>query len=359
MVRFGFFRKPRISSKCVIHEVPLEFRTSSTALYYVSNAASYTTEILKIVRRESIDVVVAGNLLPPLLYRLTQDLAGMDVGFIFDLQDYYPTSATGYIADTESVEGRVLTAFFEGITRLLVRSADTVTVPGVALATYARKAGARCVEIVPNGVSEHFLVEHDGDPVRRRLGFSRNDIVVGYVGSVEFWLDMEPLIESIAIARRESSVKLLIVGRHLQTGYARKVEEWIREYGVQDITTWIDFIPHEEVPKYVASIDVGIIPFKVSNPIAFYAAPNKMWEYLSQGVVVASTPIPEALAHRNLVTITRSVEDYVSTIKNVEVLRENLKRLKPEVKRLINTRTWSRSTEKMKNILKRAVKQVR
>jgi len=173
---------------------------------------------------------------------------------------------------------------------------------------------------------------------------------------VEFWLDMEPLIKSIAIARKESSVKLLIVRRHLQTGYSRKVEEWIREYGVQDITTWVDFIPHEEVPRYVASIDVGITPFKVSNPTAFYAAPNKMWEYLSQGVVVASTPIPEALAYRNLVTITRSVEDYVNTMKNVEVLRESLKRLKPEVKKLINTRTWSRSAEKMRNILRKVVK---
>jgi len=356
VVRFGFFGKPRLSSRCVIHEVPLEFKTRSAALYYIANAASYTAEILRIVRAESIDVVVAGNLLPPLLYSLVQRLAELRVGFVFDLQDYYPTSAAGYIADVESATGKALTAFFEGITLLLVRSADAVTVPGVALSMYARRAGAKRVEIVPNGVSEHFFAEHDGGDVRRKLGFGEDDVVVGYVGSVEFWLDMEPLIRAAAVARRTANVKLLIVGKHLQTGYVRKVEEWIKRYGVQDITTWIDFVPHKEVPKYIAAMDVGTIPFNTANPTAFYAAPNKMWEYLSQGAAVASTPIPEALAYRQFVAIARSFEDYINVMQNAKKLREGLRHLKPEIKKLINARTWSRSAEKMKSIVREVSK---
>jgi len=120
---------------------------------------------------------------------------------------------------------------------------------------------------------------------------------------------------------------------------------------VRDVTTWIDFVPHEEVPRYIAAMDVGAIPFNTANPTAFYAAPNKMWEYLSQGIAVASTPIPEALAYRKLVAIVRGFEDYINVMLNAKKLRESLRHLKPEIKKLINARTWGRSAEKMKSIL--------
>jgi len=358
VLRFSIFGRPRLKSRCVIHEIPIELKTRSTPLYYLSNAASHATEILRIVKAESIDVVVAGNLLPPLLYHVARELAQLKVPLIFDLQDYYPTSAAGYISSTDSLSGRALTRLFDGITRLLVKSSDAVTVPGVALAMYARQAGARRVELIPNGVSEHFLVRHDGSAVRRRLGFGKDEVVVGYVGSVEFWLDMKPLIEAVSAARRELSVRLLIIGRHLQSKYAKKVEGWIESYGASDITTWLDFIPHEEVPAYIASMDVGTIPFDVANSTAFYAAPNKLWEYLSQGVTVAATPIPEVLAHRRYVTVVRSARDYVHAIRYARD-RKAADARHAEVERTIRERVWSRSAEKMKSLISRIVIQKR
>jgi len=113
----------------------------------------------------------------------------------------------------------------------------------------------------------------------------------------------------------------------------------------------IDFVPHGEVPRYIAAMDVGAIPFNIANPTAFYAAPNKMWEYLSQGVVVASTLIPEVLAYREFVTIIRNPDDYINVMQNTKRLKEGLKELKPEIKKLINVRTCSRSAEKMKSVL--------
>jgi len=98
-------------------------------------------------------------------------------------------------------------------------------------------------------------------------------------------------------------------------------------------------------------MDVGTIPFNTANPTAFYAAPNKMWEYLSQGVAVASTPIPETLAYREFIAIVQGFEDYANVMLNAKKLREGLKHLKPEIKKLINARTWSRSAEKMKNLI--------
>ena len=355
VIRFNIFGKPRLSSRCIIHELPLELRTHSTALYYLANVASYTSEILRIVKRESIDIVVAGNLLPPLTYSLARQLTEKKIPFVFDLQDYYPTSAAGYITNTESILGTVLKGVFEAMTQYLIRIADAVTVPGIALAMYARKVGAKKVYIVPNGISEHFLQKYDGTKIRKKLGFEENDIVVGYIGSIEFWLDMEPLIKAIAEVHRQGiPVKFLLIGKHLQTGYPRKIENWIRKYGIKKITTWLNFVPHEEVPKYIAAINIGTTPFDVKNPTAYYAAPNKLWEYLSQGITVMATPIPEIVAHSRTITnirIVRHQKDYIVSIKGATTSRnDGLQR--SEIERILLSRTWSRSAECLSEILK-------
>gem|GEM_PF-221787 len=313
VVRFNIFGRREMGSGCVIHEIPSEIRAKSTALYYPSNALSHLAEMLRIVRQESIDVVVAGNLLPPLLYRLAGKLHERKVPLVFDLQDYYPTSAAGYMPAAGAV-GPLVRGLFEGMTRYLMRSADAVTAPGVALAGYARAAGARRVEVIPNGISEHFLSLHDGRGLRAELGLD-GTTVIGYVGSVEFWLDMEPLLKGVSAAlRRGANVRLLIIGRHLQTGYPAKVRGWIDSYGIGGATTWLDFVPHAEVPRYISIMDMATIPFDVSNPTAYYAAPNKMWEYLSQKKPVLATPIPETVAARRYLELTRTAEDYARAL---------------------------------------------
>jgi glycosyltransferase involved in cell wall biosynthesis len=353
VVRFNIFGRPKLSSKCIIHEIPLEIKTSNTGFYYLANASSYTVEILKIIKRESIDVVFAGNLLPPLTYMLVRNLVDMKTPLVFDLQDYYPMSAAGYLADVNSMTGVVLTGFFEAMNRYLVRNASVVTVPGVALKMYSRRAGARRVCIVHNGISEHFLAKHDGKEVRKRLGYSEKDIVVGYIGSIEFWLDMESLIKAVSMAKtRGLPVKLLLVGKHLQTSYPLKVEKWLRDYGIDDVTTWLNFIPHSEVPRYNAAIDVATIPFDVENPTAYYAAPNKLWEYLSQGAIVSSTPIPEVLAYRHIgkVYIVKNPEDYVKAIEEAGKQRD--RNVDPLPEEILKNRLWGNSAEKLKKMLK-------
>lgn len=356
VVRFNIFNKPKLASKCIIHEIPFEVSTRSTGLYYLMNTMSHVSEILRIIKRESIDIVFAGNLLPPLMYVLVRSLAELKVPFVFDVQDYYPTSATGYLADVRSVVGVALKGFFEVVTKYLICKADAVTVPGIALATYARRVGAQRVSIIPNGLSEYFLERCDGRDVRKRLSYNDSDVVVGYIGSIEFWLDMESLIKAVSIARtRGLPVKLLLIGKQLQTGYPLKVRKWLKIYRVENATTWLDFIPHNEVPRYVAAMDVATIPFDVSNPTAYYAAPNKLWEYLSQGTIVATTPIPEALVHRKIgrIYIVKTSEDYVRAFEEAD--RNRKKNIDPCLRQILKARLWSQSVEKLKALLKSLV----
>jgi glycosyltransferase involved in cell wall biosynthesis len=231
-------------------------------------------------------------------------------------------------------------------------------VPGIALATYARavcgKEGPR-VYIVPNGVSEHFLRPYDGNRVREKLGYKEEDLVMGYVGSIEFWLDMRTLIRSLSKAHREGlRIRLMLVGGRLQTAYAEDVMKWIEQEGIRRITDWVGFVEHERIPEYVAAMDVGTIPFDVKNPTAYYAAPNKLWEYLSQGVDVVSTPIPEALAYKSLLHIVESEDGYVAVLKKIKMVKGTVntrKRGQDEIMIHLKGRTWRASAEKTREII--------
>jgi glycosyltransferase involved in cell wall biosynthesis len=335
----------------------LEFNTNRTPIYYLSNAVNHLQEILRIIKREAIDVIVAGNLLPPFLLELYKRFSRLKLPLIFDLQDYYPTSAAGYLCNVHGLSGTVVKGFFEGMTQTLLKMADAVTVPGFALATYARtvrgKTGSRQVYVVPNGISEYFLKTYDGSHVREKFGYDEEDLVVGYVGSIEFWLDMKTLIRALSKAYREGfKVKFLLVGGRLQTAYVENTMNWIKDEGIEHITGWINFVEHEKVPEYVAAMDVGTIPFDVKNPTAYYAAPNKLWEYLSQGVNVVSTPIPEALLYSSLLNMAGSEDEYVAALKKVkrEENARNCRRNKVVI--YLKRRTWSVSAEKIKKIIR-------
>jgi glycosyltransferase involved in cell wall biosynthesis len=351
VVRFGFFRKAKLESKCVIHELSIEAKLSSAPAYYLLNAPSYVQEILKIVRYESIDIIVAENLLPPLFFCLFKQSFRYRVPLIFDLQDYFPTSAAGYICNVNSPLGAVVTSFFESVVKLIIRMANTITTPGIALYNYAKRmASSKNVFIIPNGVSEHFFEQYDGNKMRKRLGINEEDIIVGYVGSIEFWLDLKPLIKSIAEACRQGyPVRFLVIGKPLQTKYWKKVNGWIKEYGINNVVTWLGAVPYEELPRYISALDVGVIPFDVKNPTAYYAAPIKLWEYLSQGIIVAATPIPETLAYRKFLKIVKSESDYLKVIKEAKTYIKNKESL--EMKKILGMRTWSRIADYMREVL--------
>lgn len=351
VIRFNIFGKSKLKTNCIIHEIPIEIKTHNTAFYYASNIASYTSEILNIIKRESIDVVVAGNILPPLTYLLFRKLTNKKTKFIFDLQDYYPTSATGYIINKNNSLGFVLENFFKALTDYIISRADAVTAPGIALASYAKKAKAKRVYIVPNGISKHFLKKYNRDKIREKIGYNKEDIVIGYVGSIEFWLDMKPLIIAIAKARSNGiPVRFLLIGKHLQTGYPHKVEKWIEEYNIKDITLWLDFVPHHNVPRLIAAMDIGTIPFDINNPTAYYAAPNKLWEYLSQETIVATTPIPEVLRYKKFVNIIQDINDYIQVIiKSKE--KRNREQLFTELRRIIERRTWDAISDAFKKLI--------
>jgi glycosyltransferase involved in cell wall biosynthesis len=345
VVRFRIFDKPKMKTKLVVHEMDGK-KIGNVALYYLTNAIDHTSQIRKIVRKEGIDIVVLSNLATPFAYTLINEISNSRIPIIFDLPDHYPTSGAGYMFDVRNLAGKLLAGMFNFILCYMIRRAAAVTVASHALEEYAKKAGANQVTYVPNGIGECFLKLHDGNTLREKFGYDEDDLVAGYIGSLEFWLEMRSLINGVLLARnRGLPIKLLLTGGKLHSSYSERVRQWIKQKNIERHTEFADFVPYDDVPKYIAGLDIGTIPFDVSNPTAFYAAPNKMWEYFSQKRPVISTPIPEALSNSDCVFTALTPEDYAHKFLIMSKRKTEVSEKTEIGYKKALSKTWVKSTE--------------
>jgi len=67
--------------------------------------------------------------------------------------------------------------------------------------------GAKNVTVIPNGVDSQLLVPLSKDECKSNLGLKGN--VLGYVGSLEHWVDLETVVEAMPFL----DAKLMVVGR--------------------------------------------------------------------------------------------------------------------------------------------------
>lgn len=169
--------------------------------------------------------------------------------------------------------------------RKSVRNAAAVTGTTKALlAEYDAPQGTSTV--IPNGVPPDFLFSIPSDEVvdkRQRP----QELLIGYVGVLREWIDFVPVFDAMNKISRNVPVRLIIIG---EEGDKKKIQSEAREYGVSDLVTMLGTLPHNEIRRYLAACDCGVIPF-AKMQTAKYALPLKLFEYLSLGIPTLSTPI--------------------------------------------------------------------
>jgi hypothetical protein len=71
---------------------------------------------------------------------------------------------------------------------------------------------------------------------------------------------------------------------------------------------------HYELPAYCKGLDVGMIPYRIDERMTF-VNPLKLREYVSAGLPVVSTPVPEVARLSHLAHVARTREELVSAIE--------------------------------------------
>jgi glycosyltransferase involved in cell wall biosynthesis len=106
---------------------------------------------------------------------------------------------------------------------------------------------------------------------------------IGYVGLLSHFLDFD-LLETLRRNRRGGTLVLIGPGSPATDA---AVSELARREGVAVLGPR----SYADVPAYMQALDVGVIPFRASDPYVQGINPNKVYQYLAAGVPVITTPI--------------------------------------------------------------------
>ena len=356
VIRFALKSEPALQTRVIIHELNVEFKCPSIAQYYLANFVNHNMEVLNIIKREGIDVIVVSNLSPCYIVSLVKSAFKLDVRTIFDLQDYYPISAAGYIASRDSALYSISASVLHNIMRQLIWRSEAVSAASRLLKRLAEKLGAKRAYFIPNGIPEYFVPYHkrEGMELKAKLGLEKS-IIIGYVGSIEFWLDFDPILKAVKqLAADNIPVHLVLIGGRLHTKYENYLMSRIEELKIQDYVLRLGFIRHDALPPYIAMFDFGLIPFDTKNPLNFFIEePLKLWEYLSQGAIPLSSPLKGIVRYNNEFVYTyRDSKDIYDIVRKYSVNEGRFIATAIKGREFAkNNRIWSRIAREFKRVI--------
>jgi len=142
------------------------------------------------------------------------------------------------------------------------------------------------IEVVGLGVDHNVFRPMDQLSARDLLNISPDALLLLYVGGMDEYHDLEPVIEGLA-ATRPPSVELHVVG---DGEYRRRYEAKARSAQVN--ARFYGHVPHAVIPQYIAAANLCIAPYRTSachNGIVPFST-LKIPEYMACGRPVASVP---------------------------------------------------------------------
>lgn len=125
---------------------------------------------------------------------------------------------------------------------------------------------------------------------------------IGFFGTLRDFLDYD-MIAHVAKARPDWSIAL--IGQELCDIGPIKGLPNVHLLGQKK---------HGELPAYCKGFDVGLIPYRIDNDVKFIN-PLKLREYLSAGLPVVSTDMPEVQPYAHLCHIAKTGDEMVAAIE--------------------------------------------
>ncbi len=210
-------------------------------------------------------------------FRLSAILLGRVLGVPVVLQIHSP-----WYLDVQNADQRLrLLPLWKWLERRAIGLASAVVVVSNTLRNYYLALGLprEKFAVVPNGVDRsHFNATYPGDAVRKRLGLE-GSLVIGFVGVLVPWTGIDWFLEALPrLGSALDNVAVLIVG---SGGLESRLQQIIATSGLEDRVRLTGFVPHTEVPEYMASFDIAVAPYRKVEP--FCNSPMKVCEYMAMG----------------------------------------------------------------------------
>jgi len=257
-------------------------------LHYTLNSPYHFYKFDKIVKENKIDVIVAAHVLAgtAAIYAGKHN----NVPVLFDLKDWFPDSAAAYFKDKDLktlVHGTVL-----AVTKYNLKHSTKITTVSPNLIKKLNLLGYKS-ELITNGVDTSLFKPFNPEPLRENLGFSKDDFVIGFAGSIERWYDLKNMLILPSLLQNKN-IKFLFVGGSLFTDYQQEILKEIGKLNLLDKVVFTGLLPYNALPYYINCMDVCTIPL---TPPQWrnIALPNKFFEYSACGKPIITTNIPNVV----------------------------------------------------------------
>ncbi len=183
----------------------------------------------------------------------------------------------------------------------------------------------------PNGVSPDRFANGGGTAVRRDVGLSSEDVVVGFVGTFGPWHGAPLLARAFGRLYPDlPRLRMLFVGDGPELEQTR---EEIRISGGDGAARFVGRVRPSDIPGYLDACDILVSPqVPLPDGIEFFGSPTKLFEYMAAGKgIVASRlgQIGEVLEHGRTALLVEPGDDAglseaISKLANAPELRAQL-----------------------------------
>jgi phosphatidyl-myo-inositol dimannoside synthase len=257
-------------------------------VHYTLNTPYQFYKFNKIIKENKIDVVVAAHVLAGTAAIHAARYNNIPV--LFDLKDWFPDSAAAYFSN--STIQYIVHAISLRITKYNLKHSTKITTVSPNLVNTLQTLGYEA-QLITNGVDTSLFKPFQSTELRKRLGFSPDDFVIGFAGSMESWYDLEHLID-IPQLLPDKNIKLLFVGGSLFTRLDLNLKGKVKQLHLEDKVIFTGIIPYEQLPDYINCMDACTIPLLPSRWKGI-ALPNKFFEYSACGKPILTTNIPNVV----------------------------------------------------------------
>jgi len=196
-------------------------------------------------------------------------------------------------------------ARFRGLLRLCeqacIRAAFLIVVVSDALRDELLQQGVPEERILVNPNAVDPAVFHPGcggREVRNDLHFTKDQVVVCFVGSFAYWHGVKILQSAITRLMERSkdrslstNLRFLLVGNGvLQT----EMREALQEYEQKGLVVFTGLLPHDAIPPLLDASDILVSPH-VSMPDGrpFFGSPTKLFEYMAMAKAVIASKLDQ------------------------------------------------------------------
>ncbi len=225
--------------------------------------------------------IAVGHDMPAILPLFPWLLFGRRVRVVYNAHEIWSEAAE---------ENAPLRGLWKKLERSVVSRADAVIVPEPNRARIMlEEYGAKQLPAVAANIPPASGVLQRTDALRNRLDLSNDDIIVLYQGLLTSSRCLQEVTE--AFCSLPEHFHLALIGRGSKQ-YADGLRRLALTGELPGRIHFLDWIPFDELRDITASADVGVLLYRNKGRNNYYAAPNKLYEYLFAGLPLVSSDFP-------------------------------------------------------------------